>query len=152
MTINIEATVKAIALTVPSATRIFEELGIDYCCGGNLSLAAACDKAKVSVAKVVEALEHPARSAKWEGNERYWQSARLGQLIDHIVNTHHAFTRSELARIERTIIPVNFPIIDCLEANVRVGWRCCENHKDVSIGSNNCHTRGLQTFWKQVLR
>jgi iron-sulfur cluster repair di-iron protein len=101
MTINKETTVKAIALTVPSATRIFEDLGIDYCCGGNLSLTAACDKAKVPIAKVVEALERPGRSVKWEGNERYWQSARLSQLIDHIVNTHHTFTRSELARIER---------------------------------------------------
>ena len=35
-------TVREYALEIPAATRIFEKLGIDYCCGGGKSLADAC--------------------------------------------------------------------------------------------------------------
>ena len=35
-------TVREYALEIPAATRIFEKLGVDYCCGGGKSLAAAC--------------------------------------------------------------------------------------------------------------
>jgi regulator of cell morphogenesis and NO signaling len=35
MTVVREKTIRELALENPSATRIFESLGIDYCCGGN---------------------------------------------------------------------------------------------------------------------
>ena len=34
MTINPTKTVGELAIELPGATRIFEKLGIDYCCGG----------------------------------------------------------------------------------------------------------------------
>src|SRR5581483_1102484 len=100
MTINTKNTVRELALSVPGATLIFEKMGIDYCCGGNQSLATACHKAQVPVEKAVEALEHSEQSATPNGNARDWQTETLSALIEHIVNTHHAFTRNELARIE----------------------------------------------------
>jgi iron-sulfur cluster repair protein YtfE (RIC family) len=41
-------TVREYALEIPAATRIFEKLGIDYCCGGSKSLADACANAGVA--------------------------------------------------------------------------------------------------------
>jgi iron-sulfur cluster repair protein YtfE (RIC family) len=38
MTVALAKTVRELALENPSSTRIFEKLGIDYCCGGNISL------------------------------------------------------------------------------------------------------------------
>ena len=38
MSITAEKTVREVALENRAATRIFEKLGIDYCCGGNRSL------------------------------------------------------------------------------------------------------------------
>jgi regulator of cell morphogenesis and NO signaling len=35
-------TVGEIAAENPSSMRVFERFGIDYCCGGNVSLAEAC--------------------------------------------------------------------------------------------------------------
>jgi len=35
MTIVTSKTVREIALETTSATRVFEKLGVDYCCGGN---------------------------------------------------------------------------------------------------------------------
>src|SRR5215469_6450440 len=101
MTIDIESTVRNLALSVPNATRVFEQMGIDYCCGGNQSLAAACERAKIPVAMVVESLEHSSKTVSSNGTEQDWQSASLRDLINHIVETHHSFTRRELARVEK---------------------------------------------------
>ena len=42
MTIATTKTVGEIAVEMPNATREFEKLGIDYCCGGNRTLGEAC--------------------------------------------------------------------------------------------------------------
>jgi iron-sulfur cluster repair protein YtfE (RIC family) len=39
MNMTAERTVRELALENTAATRVFEKLGIDYCCGGNKSLA-----------------------------------------------------------------------------------------------------------------
>jgi len=38
VTLTTEKTVRELALEIPAATRVFENLGIDYCCGGNKSI------------------------------------------------------------------------------------------------------------------
>ena len=48
MTIATTKTVGEIAAEMPNATREFEKLGIDYCCGGNLALRIACARANVA--------------------------------------------------------------------------------------------------------
>ena len=35
-------TIREIALEAPATTRVFEKFKIDYCCGGNRSIADAC--------------------------------------------------------------------------------------------------------------
>ena len=56
MGISTATTVRELALEFPNATRIFEKLGIDYCCGGNKSLEAACTSANLSAGEVLESL------------------------------------------------------------------------------------------------
>ena len=41
MNVRAEKTVREVAVEFPEATRVFEKLGIDYCCGGNKSLQQA---------------------------------------------------------------------------------------------------------------
>jgi len=38
----------------PAATRVFEKLGIDYCCGGNKSLDEACRAANLNTDEVLD--------------------------------------------------------------------------------------------------
>jgi regulator of cell morphogenesis and NO signaling len=45
MNIDVQQTVREVALNIPAATRVFEKLGIDYCCGGGKSLEQACGAA-----------------------------------------------------------------------------------------------------------
>jgi regulator of cell morphogenesis and NO signaling len=56
MSIDMMQTVGQLAAHVLGATREFEKLGIDYCCGGNRSLGEACVDAKLSVDQVLARL------------------------------------------------------------------------------------------------
>ena len=47
VTLTTEKTVRELALEIPAATRVFENLGIDYCCGGNKSIEEACRAANL---------------------------------------------------------------------------------------------------------
>jgi len=95
-------TVRELAAGNPSAARIFEGFGIDYCCGGEKSLAEACTAARVDLDEVKTALERPASETK----DRDWQKAPLAELVAHIVNKHHRFTREEITRLTPLIAKV----------------------------------------------
>lgn len=98
-------TVREYALEIPAATRIFEKLGIDYCCGGGTSLADACIKAGVTVDEVLDSLKGTEPSEENVAGEE-WQTASDAALIGHIVQTHHEFTRDELVRLEALLAKV----------------------------------------------
>jgi regulator of cell morphogenesis and NO signaling len=98
--INSETSVKEVALHLPESTRLFEQLKIDYCCGGNQPLAEACASAGLDVVTVIEMLDEVAQSGSQDGSVWDGQNASLPELIEHILNTHHVFTKSEMARLE----------------------------------------------------
>lgn len=89
----------------PARARIFEQLGIDYCCGGDQSLAKACRKNDLDPDTVVQMLD-AATNATASTDESDWTKAPLGDLIDHIVDTHHAYLRRELPRLETLLTRV----------------------------------------------
>lgn len=95
-------TVREMVLANPAATRIFEKFGIDYCCGGEKSLAEACSSAKVSMEEVAAALDKRLP----EGDERDWTRASLAELAAHIVTKHHRFTREEIRRLTALLAKV----------------------------------------------
>jgi regulator of cell morphogenesis and NO signaling len=95
MSITAEKTVRELALENPAATRVFEELGIDYCCGGDQTLERACVAARVPLERVADSLGKAAATPP----ERDWQSEPLSELIAHIKSTHHRYTRDEIQRL-----------------------------------------------------
>lgn len=99
MTIATTKTVGEIAAETPNATREFEKLGIDYCCGGSRTLGDACTAAKIPVDEVLARLEKSASVAS-TGDSRDWQNQPLADLIAHITSTHHVFVREECPRSE----------------------------------------------------
>jgi regulator of cell morphogenesis and NO signaling len=98
-------TVREYALEIPAATRIFEKLGIDYCCGGGKSLADACAQAGLAVEEVLGSLETNSNS-DGTSTVNEWYSASQTELIAHIVQKHHVFTREELERLEALLAKV----------------------------------------------
>ena len=99
MNFDLNQTVRDLAVENPAATRVFEKFGIDYCCGGGKSLREACQAANISPDKLVELLQAADRGKSTNGNKD-WKSELLSDLIDHIVETHHAYTREELDRLD----------------------------------------------------
>jgi regulator of cell morphogenesis and NO signaling len=82
----------------PARARVFEKLGIDYCCGGKRPLEEVCREKNLNYASVVQEMD-TADAASTE-TERNWSSASVTDLCDHIEQTHHAYLKSELPRLE----------------------------------------------------
>jgi regulator of cell morphogenesis and NO signaling len=98
--ISSEMTVREVAAQMPESTRLFEKLKIDYCCGGSRALSEACDSAGVEVDNVIKMLTALDESPASESGTLDFQQLSLTELIAHILETHHIFTKSEMARIE----------------------------------------------------
>lgn len=87
----------------PSYARVFEELQIDYCCHGSTPLATACEQRQLDPEQVLRRLQGSGGSPP---NTRNWAAAPLTELCDHIEQTHHAYLRKELPRLEQLIAKV----------------------------------------------
>ena len=98
MSIATTETLGKIAADTPGATREFEKLGLDYCCGGKRTLAEACGDAKLSVDEVLARLEEIAK--REPAADKNWEKESLCDLVAHINVTHHVFVRTECPRIQ----------------------------------------------------
>lgn len=97
-TITPETTVGDIVRTSPARSRIFENLGIDYCCGGKKPLAEACRAKNLDPTTVVAML-----TALDDGSEATTanpDAMSLVELCDHIEFVHHGYLREELPRLD----------------------------------------------------
>lgn len=93
------ATVGEIVAKDFRAGAVFENFGIDFCCGGRRSVVEACRQAAVEPADVAHALsELPAAARSDAEDVTGWPVDRL---IDHILTTHHAYVRTALPVIAR---------------------------------------------------
>src|SRR5262245_24303372 len=76
---------------------VFEQFGIDFCCGGRLTVGEACEAAAADPGAVERALDRLSLTTpSADENLTTWP---LPRLIDHIVNVHHAYVRSSLPTI-----------------------------------------------------
>jgi len=106
MSVTTEKTVRELALENPAATRVFEKLGIDYCCGGNQSLEQACRAVNLPVDQVLDSLEMAEHTTRTAQKIHDWQREPLGELVAHINSTHHKYTREEIARLGPLFVKV----------------------------------------------
>lgn len=96
-TLTDQNTVGEIAARWPAAVRLFEKYQIDYCCGGKLSLAEACQGRGIESEALRSELEQ--LGAPRTVSARDWQNAPLAELIDHILTRHHEYLKLELPRL-----------------------------------------------------
>lgn len=93
MTIQPSQTVREIANQFPQSLRIFDGLGIDYCCGGGRTLADACSASNAVVERVVAQIEAgPAAVVPWPTDS-------MSGLATYIQSIHHSYVRNEIPRI-----------------------------------------------------
>jgi regulator of cell morphogenesis and NO signaling len=89
----LERTLATLVREQPHRARIFEHLGIDFCCHGDESLRAACDAAGLDVEHVLQAL---ATTVADGDEDSAWAGFGVEALTDHIVRQHHIPMRTEL--------------------------------------------------------
>lgn len=72
---------------------VFKKFGLEFCCGGNQTLQAACEEAGVSIDQVKKAMkEIPEKPVRADKDFNRW---KLDFLADYIVNIHHAYVEEE---------------------------------------------------------
>lgn len=99
MTIDPNTTIGQIVTDKPSRARLFERLGIDYCCGGGLTLAAACEKQGLIATAVLDEVR-ASDAACSDGPPVDWEARGAGALADHIEQEHHAYLKREVPRLQ----------------------------------------------------
>lgn len=97
-TISPETTVGELVRAMPARSRIFENLGIDYCCGGKKPLAEVCRAKGLDPATVVAMLA--ALDGAPETSSANPDTMGLTELCDHIERAHHDYLREELPRLD----------------------------------------------------
>jgi regulator of cell morphogenesis and NO signaling len=84
--------------------RVFDRLGIDYCCHGATPLAEACAQRFLDLGQVLSQLaDSDARTEDDDADRVDYTAMTAGELADVIVLTHHAYLRSELPRLSALI-------------------------------------------------
>ena len=95
-TLTEEKTTGEIAAERPGFVRVFDKYGIDYCCGGKISLTGACTGHGIPPEQLLQKLD--AALVPAAGTTRDWQTASLNELNHHLTK-HHAWLKTELPRL-----------------------------------------------------
>jgi regulator of cell morphogenesis and NO signaling len=93
-----ELTLAELVAECPRRAAVFEDLGLDYCCHGRRTLAEACAEKQIEPAALFQRLE-AADGREPASDDVNWSLAPLAELIEHIVDVHHAYLRRELPRL-----------------------------------------------------
>jgi regulator of cell morphogenesis and NO signaling len=101
MSVTTKSTVGEWVVERPNLARVFEKLGIDYCCGGKKPLDQACRAKGLDPATVIALLN--AGDGGPTANTIDVSSMSLTELADHIQGTHHDYLKSELPRLQPLI-------------------------------------------------
>lgn len=103
-TFQINDTVGAIVRDHPALSRLFEQVQVDYCCGGQKTLAEACAKRGIDPQTFLTELETWATTTL--ESEVNLTALCLTELADHIERIHHAYLHTELPRLEKMVTKV----------------------------------------------
>jgi len=66
---------------------VFTEYGIDFCCNGGIPLEDACKDRNLNLEEVLRKIE----LALSKPDSIDFNTMELGELVDYIVDTHHAY-------------------------------------------------------------
>ncbi|CAK7029318.1 iron-sulfur cluster repair di-iron protein [Tissierella sp.] len=96
----------------PKAADIFIENKIDFCCGGDRLLIVAIEEKGLSEAKILDDLNklYEEFESNLDSKDINWQEAPISELVEYIINKHHAYLWDELPRISKlttTILKVH---------------------------------------------
>jgi len=88
------------AASSPATIKVFQQHGIDFCCGGHRPIADACAEHGLDLDHVMTEL---ARSTAGKTDEQNWQQAPMTDLVAHIQARFHQPLREELPRLSAMV-------------------------------------------------
>lgn len=86
-------TVAAMVTENIKTAHIFKKYGIDFCCGGGVSIARACEKANVDYELLKNDLLNVENKNSRATDYNSWE---LDFLTDHIINVHHSYVEENI--------------------------------------------------------
>jgi len=101
MTITANTAVGTIVKQNFKTAPLFQSNRIDYCCGGNITLAEACKKAGVDTEHFIEQLDSIVASA--DPDTEYINSLPLDELCGFIVKRHHAYVQRNIPFLQASL-------------------------------------------------
>jgi regulator of cell morphogenesis and NO signaling len=73
---------------------LFQANNIDFCCGGNSSIADACNQAGIDPEQLIKQLE--ALTAREDPDSEYINNLGLDELSTYIIKRHHTYVRNSI--------------------------------------------------------
>jgi regulator of cell morphogenesis and NO signaling len=96
MQITADAKVADVATADPATIRVFQQHKIDFCCGGKIPIAEACEQQGIDTEALLAELRGVQRSGATPDD---WRTAPFSSLVAHIQQTYHEPLRAELPRL-----------------------------------------------------
>ena len=93
MTITEDKTVAEIVTENIKTAHIFKKYGIDFCCGGGITIEEACSKKGIDYSLLEKELVAVDMVVDKEHDYDKWD---LHYLIDHIINVHHKYVEESI--------------------------------------------------------
>ncbi len=97
-----------IVVQFPKAAEIFKANKIDFCCGGNRPLADVLKEQGLDEKKIMEKINelYDQQQVNKNNPDKDWREVPTGELVEHILDTHHAYLWSELPRISEYVTKI----------------------------------------------
>ncbi|MEG6616813.1 iron-sulfur cluster repair di-iron protein [Peptococcaceae bacterium 1198_IL3148] len=81
----------------PKASAIFKKYHVDFCCGGDRPLGQAINEQNINESELLTELNKAYQeSQKIHDTQIDWRTAPFSELVDYIVNKHHAYLHNNL--------------------------------------------------------
>ncbi len=101
MYINKQNTVGEVVRANFKAAALFERKGIDFCCGGNITIAEACTAKALNADELLSELEKELQVN--DSESKYLDRLSLVDLSNYIINRHHTFVREQIPVIQQKL-------------------------------------------------
>lgn len=81
--------------------KVFQQHGIDFCCGGKVSLEHAAGKKGLAVDRLIEDLKRIDQSSS--PDDIAWTERSIPEIVEHVLITYHEPLKAELPRLHQML-------------------------------------------------
>jgi len=100
---NTSQSIGDIVAGLPKAADVFKKFKIDFCCGGHRLLGEAISEQKLDAGLVLNELDKAYEEAQRLKDQADYREMPSVDLMDYIINTHHAFLNRNLPVISELV-------------------------------------------------